>query len=157
MGTLIPINKQFPLTSFSKANFRTGSINVLPVSRPTEKRFDGKTDIHADAELRFRLIDFLSNGRPKVLRYGHHNVLVSTHDTTEDPLRGGLLPLAHVGINYTEIGKLNFQNILKYNLMESVGMGNLTFGVNGEIIISDQPRVFGSVGNSQIIPMNIEL
>lgn len=136
MGTLIPLNSQFPITSFGNANFRTGSISFLPVSRQTHDRFGASVDGNAEYINRRAIVNWLMNGQAKAFRMGNVNYLVVTHDTIETPIAGGITPLTDVTMNYTEIGEFNFTNLVTNGMLPDVDMGNLSFDEEGNPIVT---------------------
>lgn len=135
MGTLVPLNGQFPIVSFGNSNYRTGAITFMPLSRQTIDRHGASVDRNAEYINRRAIVNWLMNGQAKIFRMGNVNYLVVTHDIVETPVAGGITPLTEVTMNYTEVGELNFNNMVTNGLLAEVDPANLTFDENGNIII----------------------
>lgn len=136
MGTMVPLNGRFPIVSFGNSNYRTGMISFMPLTKQTLDRYGASVDGNAEYINRRAIVNWLMNGQAKIFRMGNVNYLVVTHDIIETPVAGGITPLTEIAMNYTEIGEINFNNMVTNGLLADVQPGNLTFDEEGNIIIS---------------------
>lgn len=85
---------------------------------------------------RNKWIDFLTNGKAKVLRMDSGILmLVVTHGVKESHKgEEALRDLAGLNFEYAEIGKLNHENIISNNLLSTAEMSKFTFDDNGQVI-----------------------
>ncbi|PEN97850.1 hypothetical protein CN553_12500 [Bacillus cereus] len=129
-----PINGAYPIVTFGNSNYRSGNLSTLPLSRETIAMAGGGIDKLAEQINRQDWLDFLNNHKAKVLRMDSGVlILVATQNVSSQHKEGALRDLASVTFDYTEIGELNFSNMLKNDLISTAELGKFTFNDEGEI------------------------
>ena len=131
-----PINGRYPIVTFGNSNYRSGNLSVMPLSRNTINMAGSDIDNLQEQVNRQEWIDFLHNGKAKVLRMDSGVLmLVVTHDATVTHKEGDILRhLANVSFNYTEIGELNLTSFERNDLIPDAYKSRTTFDDYGGII-----------------------
>jgi hypothetical protein len=131
-----PINSKFPIVVFGNSKYRSGHLSVLPLSRETIALAGNGLDKLAEQVNRQEWIDFINNGKAKVLRMDNGVLmLVVTQNAVASHKEGDLLrDLATISFDFVEIGEVNFNNLLKNDLIPTAYLQKSTFDDNGGII-----------------------
>jgi hypothetical protein len=131
-----PINSAYPIITVGKSNYRSGNLSVLPLSRETIAMAGGDIDKLAEQINRQEWLEFLNNGKAKVLRMDSGVLmLVVASNTRVQHKQGDLLrDLASISFDYTEIGEINYSNIVKNDLMPSGYASKMTYDDFGGIV-----------------------
>lgn len=132
-----PINSPYPIVTFGQSRYRSGQLTVLPLSDETVALAGSGIDKLAEQINRQEWLDFLNNGRAKVLRMDSGVImLVVTQNARVSHKQGDILRhLASISFDYTEIGDINFDMLTKNNLIP-IGYGTtMTYDENGGIVI----------------------
>ncbi|HDX9663341.1 TPA: hypothetical protein ROX91_002040 [Bacillus cereus] len=130
-----PIDGQFPIVVFGNSKYRSGNLSVLPLSKNTIALAGHSIDRLAEQVNRQDWMDFLNNGRAKVLRMDSGVLmLVVTHNASLAHMEGSLRDLANISFDFTEIGELDFNNMVKNDLISSAHMQKMTFDDDGGVI-----------------------
>ncbi|MFA2720531.1 hypothetical protein [Bacillus paranthracis] len=131
-----PLNGQYPVVVIGNTKYRSGSLSFMPLSESTVNKYGAGIDPMAEHVNRTKWIDFLSNGKAKVLRMDSGILmLVVTHGVKESHKgEEALRDLAGLNFEYAEIGKLNHENIISHNLLSKAEMSKFTFDDNGQVI-----------------------
>ncbi len=117
MGISNPVNGRYPIVSFGNSNYRSGALSVLPLSRETIGYYGEKIDAMAEQVTRQAWLDFINNGKAKVLRLSNGVImLIATHETSTVH-RENLTDLADLSFSYIEIGELDFQTLVNNDLV----------------------------------------
>lgn len=134
-AVLNPIDSVYPMIVTNQMRYRTGTLTTLPLSKATVAMHGADVDGLAEQLNRERWIDFLTNGKAKVLRMDSGvSILVQTSNPVESHKEGRLRDLASISFDYTEFGKLNFDNMEKNDLVASPILSKTTFNDDGGII-----------------------
>lgn len=132
-----PINGKFPVVTFGNSKYRSGNLTVLPLSKQTVALAGSGIDKFAEQATRMKWLEFLENGRAKVIRMDNGVLmLVVTHSAIVTHRDGDILrDLADISFEYVEVGDINFDTLLKNDLVNSsVYMKKVTFDDYGGII-----------------------
>ena len=130
-----PIDSVYPLIISNKTKYRSGTLSTLPLSKATLGLYGADIDSMAEQKNRDRWVDFLTNGKAKVLRMDNGtSILVYTANPIETHKEGRLRDLASLSFEYTEVGALNYQNMLKNDLIPEPILSRTTFNDDGGII-----------------------
>lgn len=131
-----PIDGQFPIVTFGNSNYRSGNLSVLPLSRQTIDMAGAGIDKFAEQVNRQDWLDFLNNSRGKILRMDNGVLmLVVTQNATIQHKEGDLLRnLANVTFDFVEIGKVNYDMLVKNDLISTVNLQKSTYDDFGGII-----------------------
>lgn len=131
-----PLNGQFPIVTYANSNFRTGNLSVLPLSKRTIDMAGGGIDKLGEQLNRQKWLDFLNNRRAKVLRMDSGVLmLVTTQNAVVSHKEGDLLrDLASISFDYIEVGNLDFEMMVKNDLIPSAYQSKSTFDDFGGII-----------------------
>jgi hypothetical protein len=131
-----PINSQYPIATFGKSQYRSGNLTVLPLSKQTIALDGNGVDKIAEQLNRQEWLDFLNNGKAKVLRMdsGIVMLIVTTNARVTYKDVESLRDLATISFDYTEIGELNFDMLMKNNLIPNGYGHKMTYDENGGII-----------------------
>jgi hypothetical protein len=131
-----PINNPYPIVTFGNSKYRSGTLSVLPLSKETIAMAGSGIDKLAEQINRQEWLDFLNNGRAKVVRMDSGVLmLVVTHNANVSHKDGDILRhLASISFDYTEIGEINLDMLSKNDLIPSAYKYKTTFDDNGGII-----------------------
>jgi hypothetical protein len=132
-----PINSGYPIVTFGQSKYRSSSLSVLPLSRETIALAGAGIDKFAEQVNRQEWVDFLNNGKAKVLRMDNGVLmLIVTHNVTQTHKEGDLLrPLASLQFDYTEIGEITFDTMMSTDLLSTSAFERkTTFNENGAVV-----------------------
>ena len=131
-----PINSQFPIVTFGNSRYRSGNLSVLPLSKETVALAGSSVDKFAEQLNRQEWLEFLNNGRAKVLRMDSGvNMLIVTQNAVASHKEGDILrDLASLSFDYVEIGNIDFAMMIKNDLIPSSYASKMTFDDFGGII-----------------------
>lgn len=132
-----PLNSSYPVATFSKGNYRTGNISTLPLSDETIMHAGSQIDGLAEQVNRDKWSNFIHNGRAKVIRMdsGVLMLAITTNLNVSHKQEGSLRDLASISFDYTEIGAVNFDNLLENGLISEVFASSLTYDDFGGVMI----------------------
>lgn len=128
-----PINSPYPIVVFGNSKYRTGNLSVLTLSEDT---INGNgINKFAEQVVRQEWINFVNNGRAKVLRMDNGlTMLVVTQNPKITHKEGMLRDLASISFDYVEIGELDFNMLVKNDLIPAVYLQKMTYDDDGGII-----------------------
>jgi hypothetical protein len=131
-----PINSKFPVVTFGQSNYRSGTLSVLPLSKETIELAGSGIDKLAEQVNRQEWLDFLNNGKAKVLRMDNGVImLIVTQNARVQHKDGDLVrDLATITFDFVEIGEINFDMLVKNNLIPTAYLSKSTFDDFGGII-----------------------
>lgn len=131
----VPLNSEFPIVTFGSQNYRSGNITFLPLTKAQELGMRNKVDAKEELANRKRIVEFLNNGNPKVIRRDDGDVLVvATNDIKETPKSESVDAISNLTFNFTEIGKLDYDTMDKAGLIAGAGKSIYTFDEFGEVV-----------------------
>lgn len=109
---LEPLNSQYPIVIDGNLDYRSGGIKALFVSTETANRNDGKVTIRAEKLGRDRLMKFLKNRKPKVLRQPNGEImLVRIVDKPQEEYINNVTGIASVSFKFVEIGGMDSETL----------------------------------------------
>ena len=109
---LEPLNSQYPIVIDGNLDYRSGGIKALFVSTETANRNDGKVTIRAEKLGRDRLMKFLKNRKPKVLRQPNgETMLVRVVDKPQEEYMNNITGIASVSFKFVEIGGMDSETL----------------------------------------------
>ena len=110
-NTITTLGGQYPFTVYGASKYKTGNVSCLLV---TEESAVGLIDIGKEKELRNDIDKFLSNKKPKILKYedGTYLLISISNNYTLTPDEN-LLGSYSLSFSYTEIGDANDVDTLK--------------------------------------------
>lgn len=119
--TFEPLNAQFPIIVDGNLNYRSGGIKALFISTETSNK-NGKINIKSEKLSRSRLMNFLKNKKPKVLRQDNGEIMLirivgSPQEEHVDNLSG----IAYINFNFVEIGNMDSETLKANDILISVG------------------------------------
>jgi hypothetical protein len=130
-----PINSAYPIVTFGKSRYRSGNLSVLPLSKETVALAGSGVNKLAEQINRQEWLDFLNNGRGKVLRMDNGVLmLIVTQNAVSSHKEGLLKDLANLSFDYVEIGEINFGNMMKNDLIPSGYASKMTYDDFGGVI-----------------------
>lgn len=110
-NVITTLSGQYPVTIYGASKYKAGSVSCLLV---TEESAVGSIDIGKEKELRNKINEFLSNKKPKILKYEDGTyLLISISDNYTLIPDENLLGSYSLSFNYTEIGDANDVDTLK--------------------------------------------
>ena len=116
-ATLQPINSQFPIISYGETDYRSGGITALFLSGETVNANDGKVRIRMEKLGREKLMKFLKNQKPKILRHQNGDMmLINIVGNPKEVPNNSISGIANVSFNYVEVGNTD-DDTLKTNGM----------------------------------------
>lgn len=102
---LQPLNSKYPIVSYGEANYKSGGITATFLSIETVNRYDGKITIKAEKLGRQRLMEYLTNRKPKVLRHQNgETMLINIVGTPKEIPDNNINGKMGVSFNYVEVG-----------------------------------------------------
>lgn len=134
MSTQVPLNGQFPIVSYGNANYRTGTVSFLPLTPQHEFGYTNKIDAHEELVNRQKVIDFLNNGKAKVIRRDDGDVIVCATTGVKTSLKSEAIDnISTVSFDFTEIGKLDYNTMVKAGMIATAGKSVYTYDDAGDI------------------------
>lgn len=131
-GTL---SGQYPIATQGRQNYRTGTATFLPLTPALEFGATNEIDEHAELLNRQEVINFLNNGKVKVIRRDDGDMLVvATNDVTLAPLSDNMDLLSNVTFSFTEIGALDYETMDKSGLIAGASKTSYSYDENGDVI-----------------------
>lgn len=135
MSKSVPLNGQFPIVSFGNANYRTGSITFLPLTPQQEFGYSSEINAHDEFINRQNVINFLNNGKAKVIRREDGDIIVvATNNVRTTAKAEGLDAISNVTFDFVEIGALDYNTMDKSGLISSAGKAVYTYDDDGNIV-----------------------
>lgn len=113
------LSGQYPITIYGKSKYKTGNANYLLV---TEESATGAINIATEKVLRNNISEFLSNKKPKVLKFEDGTyLLVTVSDNFVLTPDENLIGSYTLSFNYTEVGDVDdVKTLVKYGLIDNV-------------------------------------
>lgn len=113
-----PLNSTFPIVSYSNIDYRSSSISCLII---TDSSLDGKLNIRDQNNQRQKVIAFLKNKKPKVLRLASGDIMIIaiTGNPSEEP-NNGLTGLSKVTFSFVEVGNVDSNSLKAFGLLEGL-------------------------------------
>lgn len=109
---LEPLNSQYPIVVDGNLDYRSGGVKALFVSAETSNRADGKVSIKSEKLSRDRLMNFLKNKKPKVLRQDNgETMLIRIVDRPQEEYIDNIHGLAYVNFKFVEIGGMDSETL----------------------------------------------
>ena len=106
------LNSQYPIVIDGNLDYKSGGITALFVSAETENKKDGTVSINAEVLGRQKLMSFLKNKKPKVLRQPNGEImLIRVVDKPQEIPEGKIEGLASVQFNFVEVGGMDFDTL----------------------------------------------
>lgn len=134
MSTQVPLNGQFPIVSYGNANYRTGTVSFLPLTPQQIFGYTNRIDAHEELLNRQKVIDFLNNGKAKVIRRDDGDVIVcATTGVKTSPKSESIDTISTVSFDFTEIGKLDYNTMVKAGMIATAGKSVYTYDDAGDI------------------------
>jgi hypothetical protein len=139
-STMVPLNGKFPVVSFGDQNYRTGNVEFLPITNEQRDGVATEIDPHAELMNRQEIINFLNNGKAKVIRRDDGDVLVvTTTNIKVTPKSETLDSISNVSFDITEIGEMDFETMDKAGLIGGAGKSIYTFDDFGDTYWDNEP------------------
>ena len=115
---LKPMNSKFPITSYGETDYRSSGLTSTFLSVDTVNRNDGKISIKAEKINRDRLMTFLKNQKPKILRHQNGdsmliNIIGNPKFIPDNRIAGKM----SVNFSYVEVGNLDSETLKSNNLL----------------------------------------
>lgn len=130
-----PISGKYPVIVFGNAKYRSGNMSVLPLSDETVDMGGAGVDKFAEQVNRQEWLEFLNNGKAKVLRMDNGTLMMIVTHNAKASHKGGLLrDLASLSFDYIEVGDIEFNSLMKNDLISPADQHRLTYDDNGGII-----------------------
>lgn len=115
---LEPLNSQYPIVIDGNLDYRSGGVKALFVSAETANRNDGKVTIRAEKLGRDRLMKFLKNRKPKILRQPNgETMLVRIVDKPQEEYMNSITGIASVSFKFVEIGGMDSETLKSNNIL----------------------------------------
>ena len=145
MNTSVPLNGEFPIVSYGNANYRTGSASFLPLTPQQEFGYTSQINAYDEFKNRKNVIDFLNNGKAKVIRREDGDVMVvATNNVKTTAISESLDSISTVTFDFTEIGKLDYNTMEKAGLIADAGKSLYTYDEYGNIRFTQEPDDSGA-------------
>lgn len=139
VSTALPLNAQFPIVTFGKQNYRTGGLSFRPITPRLEEGLDKTINAQSELKMRKQIINWLNDGKAKVLRREDGDMIVIAVDTiTTTPISDSIEQIQDVGFNFTEIGKLDYTTKEHSGLIARAQMSVFSYDDYGNVVWSDE-------------------
>lgn len=137
-STTQPLNSVYPILTVGSTKYRTGTITTMPISPNNVANGGEYVDSLEENVYRQKIIDFLNNGKAKVMRIDNGTLmLVMTSNVKQTHLEGSLQGLANILFDYVEIEEVNFKNQLNNGLVNGSHLSKITFDEFGGVVIDN--------------------
>lgn len=153
ISTSVPLNGKYPIVTVGNQDYKTGQLGFLPLS-PEQVESGGHTiDGRKEREYRDKVLDFLKNGKTKIIRDDNGDMMVvATHNVQSTSKNGSLVDLSAVSFQFTEVGGFDFDTMNKGGLIGKAGKSKYTFDENGNIVwslnLTDETKAMRDYRNS---------
>ena len=134
-SSMTPLNGEFPIVVYGDQDYRTGSISFLPLSETQIKSGGTKVDGKEERLMRDKVTSFLNNGKSKVLRNDNGDIMImATSNVKSSPKSNALMDIQSVSFDYTELGEVHSDTLLRAGLVGGVVESNYTYDEYGNVI-----------------------
>ena len=134
-SSMTPLNGEYPIVVYGDQDYRTGSISFLPLSETQIKSGGTKVDGKEERLIRDKVTSFLNNGKSKVLRNDNGDIMImATSNVKSSPKSNALMDIQSVSFDYTELGKVHSDTLLRAGLVGGVVESNYTYDEYGNVI-----------------------
>ena len=134
-SSMTPLNGEFPIVVYGDQDYRTGSISFLPLSETQIKSGGTKVDGKEERLIRDKVTSFLNNGKSKVLRNDNGDIMImATSNVKSSPKSNALMDIQSVSFDYTELGEVHSDTLLRAGLVGGVVESNYTYDEYGNVI-----------------------
>ena len=134
-SSMTPLNGEFPIVVYGDQDYRTGSISFLPLSETQIKSGGTKVDGKEERLIRDKVTSFLNNGKSKVLRNDNGDIMImATSNVKSSPKSNALMDIQSVSFDYTELGEVHSDTLLRAGLVGVVVESNYTYDEYGNVI-----------------------
>lgn len=135
MSTSSPLNGRFPIVTYGNQDYRTGTVDFLPLSDEQKQSKGTKIDGKLERQYKENVLEFLKSPQAKVIRNDNGDmIVVATHGITTQSKNGNLIDLNAVSFSFTEVGKLDYNTMTKGGLIGEAGKSRYTFDERGNIV-----------------------
>jgi len=115
---LEPLNAQYPIVIDGNLDYKSGSIKALFVSTDTANRHDGKVSIKSEKLKRDKLMKFLKNKKPKVLRQDNgETMLIRIVGKPEEEYVDNITGIAYISFKFVEVGGMDSETLKANNML----------------------------------------
>lgn len=130
-----PLNGEYPVVIYGNQNYRTGHMSFLPLSDRQIRSKGTKIDGKEERTLRDKVTNFLNNGKSKVFRNDNGDIFIMATSNIKSSPKSPYLPdIQSVSFDYTELGKINSESIVRTGLLGDVVRSTQTFDEYGNVI-----------------------
>lgn len=111
-----PLGSQFPIVTYSDLDYQQGNIKALFLSTQTTE--SNKINIRVEKLNRDKLMKFIKNRKPKVLRsFNGETMVISIVGNPNVEHNNSVHGIATISFNYVQIGKLDDETLIANNLL----------------------------------------
>lgn len=123
-GVFTPLSSKYPVVVSSGLDYNTFSVTALFVQSETVDKGLDTVNVQAEKKAREGMLRFLKNGKPKVYRDAHGELMMVTvtGNVRENPLKSRA-GLSTVTVDLTEIGSMDNEKLISSGLRERVKRG----------------------------------
>lgn len=115
---LEPLNAQYPIVIDGNLDYKSGGIKALFVSTDTANRHDGKVSIKSEKLKRDKLMKFLKNKKPKVLRQDNgETMLIRIVDKPKEEYVDNITGIAYISFKFVEVGGMDSETLKANNML----------------------------------------
>lgn len=112
IASLKPLNSRYPIIIDGNLDYKSSGIKALFISAETADRNDGKVTIRAEKLGRDRLMKFLKNRKPKVLRQPNGDtMLIRIIDNPQEEYVNNITGIAYVSFKFEEVGGMDSETL----------------------------------------------
>ena len=134
-ATFNPLNGEFPVVVYGNQDYKTGSIEFLPLSETQIKAKGTKINSKEERVLRDSVTSFLNDGSAKVLRDDNGEIMILAVDSVKSrPISSAVPDIQSVSFNYTELGRVDSSTLVSTGLVGDVVRSNYTYDAFGNVI-----------------------
>lgn len=111
-----PLNSEFPIVTYSNTNYRSSSISCYII---TDTSLNGKIDIKNEQIQRQRVMEFVKNKKPKILRLASGEImLITIVDNPNEEPNNGIQGLSKINFSFVEVGNVDTSTLIENGLLE---------------------------------------
>ncbi len=115
---LQPLNSKYPIVSYGETNYRSSGITATFLSAETVNRDNGTVSVKMEKLGRQKLMDFLTNQKPKALRHQNGeiilmNIIGNPREIPDNKINGKM----SVSFNFVEVGSTDSETLKQNDML----------------------------------------
>lgn len=111
-AVVTPLNSRYPIVIDGNLDYKSGSISAFFISTDSDKANSGEIRVKVEKLGRDRMMKFLKNKKPKVLRQPNgETMLIRVVDTPQEDISNVANGIANINFSFVEIGGMDSETL----------------------------------------------